>query len=111
MGGMNGMRNSVALNTALTSTTNSSSIGRVYGDGTASINNYAQNGMTVNSTGYTPDPTGVNGKDGADVTTSDYNNETWWRTVPGSGTNVGWDLDTIWMWDTGVTNLPVMRIP
>jgi hypothetical protein len=66
--------------------------------------------MTVTTSGtWTPNKT-LSGKDGADITTAEYNSESWWRNASNWDTVSGsaWDFDNIWEWDDNI-NLPVLR--
>jgi len=96
-GGSHGtLRNCVALNPSVSGT---SDVGRVagYTDGGTLANNYGWDGMTGGS--WTSNPSGL---DGADVSTSQYNDQTWWTTTSG----LGWDFTNVWSWGG---SLPVLR--
>jgi hypothetical protein len=105
------VQNCVALSSSITETqintfgVNRGHIGRITGSSSNTlslINNYfGSNGsfqtlVTVTVTSNT------NGIHGADVDISDYNTQTWWIT------NLNWDFNTIWQWDSA-KNLPKLR--
>jgi len=96
------LRNCAALNPNISG---SSTVGRVAVNiGTAIMtNNYGRSNMTVNEWA-TVSSTDANGIDGADVSASDYNSQTWWTTTSG----LAWDFTTVWEWNSA-TNLPKLR--
>jgi hypothetical protein len=110
------VRNCVALNPSIRTSSNSSwNIGRVVGQNDSILaNNYARStGMTLTynngSNTYTPTP-GLNLKDGADITSAEYNSQSWWTTAGNWSTaNNGfvWDFTDVWEW--GANNLPILR--
>ena len=70
-------------------------------------NNYARSDMTL--TNYTPTPD-LNGEDGANITSAQYNSESWWKNAGNWRTTDGgsaWDFVNVWEW--GANNLPILR--
>jgi len=97
------VRNNVALNLSITNRQNTVPIGRIFGlftqgSGTRS-NNHAWNDMQINSTQYTQ-TTGLNAKDGQNVTAAQVSTTAFWEIT------VGWDTD---IWTFTANNLPSLK--
>jgi hypothetical protein len=101
------VRNSVALNSSVTTTaTDDTTIGRVVGGfydadvAAANRFNYASEDMDIyynTSTAKSPlDNADATGKDGADIASTDWEDEDWWTTTSNWDTGSFWDFTTIW---------------
>jgi len=98
------VRNCVALNTKVTTSDNSGTVGRVLGTGSGS-NNYSRSDMAVkynwngsNGTNKTISA-GLTTVDGASLITTQWNNSNWWKTTANWNTTGGafvWDFTSIW---------------
>jgi len=107
------VRNSVALNSSVTQTADTTDLGRVAGGTGGSWatsteqNNYARAMMMRNNNGATYEPSviGANSKDGTTVSpgtgTGQYNNIAFWR-------GVFQNFDNHWQWNV-TSRLPVLR--
>jgi hypothetical protein len=98
------VQNCVALNQNIL---NSSRIGRVVGEvrtsnGTPTLaNNYGRSDMKVEGRSTSWANIGLNNRDGADVSDSQYSTQTWWTTGP------RFDFTNVWEW--GSNNLPKLK--
>lgn len=97
LGGRCTVGNSVALNPSITSTSNSSAIGRIAGVryGTMFSDNYALRNINLKSSGYKAD-TGERERDGANLSLADATTQAWWDTHI-------WNKfkNPIWKWANG----------
>ncbi|MCL1946008.1 MAG: hypothetical protein FWF51_02490 [Chitinivibrionia bacterium] len=112
LGGITGaygtVQNCVALNSSITSTKTSSSIGRISSYNNT-LNSYASNGMvtkTLNSN--ITAKSDANGIHGADVESSNYNSQEWWTTASNWDSESLWDFTNVWECDNTI-NLPKLR--
>ena len=110
--------NCVALNTSVISTLNSNSvIGRItpnVGGANSVINhNYSRVMVLTMGTGNqkTPLDETHNGLDGALISPSEYNSESWWQTASNWNTTspeTAWDFTNVWKWDDD-NDLPILK--
>jgi len=105
------LQNCVALNKNVTTTENTSSIGRVIGNnnGATMNNNYGRDNMSVVIQGGSPviATPNINGKDGDDVTTTNAISPTWWTTTTWNAASL-WDWDNTWNYPSG-SKLPTLK--
>jgi len=98
------VQNCVALNPDVSGS--GTSIGRVLGslstsNGTPTLTNcYGRSDMQMNGKSTSWANIGLNNRDGADVSASQYNSQTWWTTA-------GFDFTNVWEW--GSNNLPKLK--
>jgi len=99
------IRNCVALNKNVTATASTGYIGRVRGYDLNDIlvANYGRNGMTVTTAGSNTPVVALDGKDGADITSTDWYNPGWW-----SANMTTWNFTNVWYPPSGTT-LPTLR--
>ena len=102
--------NCVALNPNVMATGADEHIGRVAGNRnnySVMDNNYGRIDMNLNNQAETWSNNISSGNDGADVTSSNYNSENWWKTA-GNWSGGAWNFTSIWVWDNAA-KLPKLR--
>jgi len=103
-GNSGSISNCVALNDKLVMISDTTRVGRI--SSTTGTNNYAWNGMIIETGGiWTPNRT-TNGTDGADVSSTSpnggYLSRTFWEDT------LGWDFVNVWNWN-GAAGMPSLK--
>jgi formylglycine-generating enzyme required for sulfatase activity len=108
------VRNCVALNPGVTTSGDTNTVGRVLGTGSG-YNNHSRNDMAVKykwngfaGTNKTISA-GLTTIDGASITTTQWNNSSWWQTTANWNTTGGTAWDFASTWAMNVNNLPRLR--
>ena len=95
------VRYCVALNSCVSIANTTATIGRVVGANSGTmLNNYASTSMTITGNYYTPD-VGADKKDGAGITTTQWNSASWWSGTAG--------FDSVNVWTLANDQLPVLK--
>ena len=79
---------------------------RVQQNATGLINNYGREDMIVDTAPVTS--TDLNGVHGRDVSTVEYNTESWWKAAGTWNSASPWDFTNVWEWNN-TTSLPILR--
>jgi len=95
--GKNSIRNSVALNSSISPKDNSGINSNRICPNNEQINNYGLSGIVIN--GYTI-VSNVNGPDGADITSAEWNDVSWWQNTVGFSPSV---------WEFRENGLPILK--